>query len=137
MEFSRRASFLLIGLGVSPRRGSAAGYKNGRFWRGLDNQAKYLFLFGYGDGSGYAIATFADEKGQTIKPRLERLTPRSLTFDETVAVLDRFYAVPENGPIPIAQALELAALRAGGASESTIEERTRDYRALAARFVEH
>jgi len=52
-----------------------------------------------------------------------------LNVREISDALDRFYAVPENGPISIGNALTIIAQRASGKSEAEIEHSTAVLRA--------
>lgn len=77
------------------------GLFNGRFWRAAESQHKSTFLMGYRD----AVMVAATIAYQSSFEGFDKLTkvcwPDKLTIGEVQSALDRFYEIPENGPIGI------------------------------------
>jgi len=111
---------------------TGVGFWNGRFWKTLDDSQKRIFLFGYANGSHFAVF-----KTTTTFPEYKRfhetLWPTILTYDETKAALDRFYETPENGPVSISDALQVTAARAKGTAEDVVQKFILELRAAASK----
>jgi hypothetical protein len=76
------------------------------------------------------ISAFGDVQSSAATDSVNRLKkqlfPTTLTIDEVSASLDRFYTVPENGPITVASALEVISFRASGADEAAVQKMISD-----------
>jgi hypothetical protein len=102
---------------------------NGRAWKGMTKSERKPFLVGYINGVIYgSICALSDGQPVTAArvdslDRLKKqLFPSTMTLDEILASLDRFYDPPENAPIAIPSALEIISTRASGVDESTIQK---------------
>jgi hypothetical protein len=117
----------------TPATSQTNGYYNGRWWRAQTESSKAGFLRGYATAADFVtIISNANDPTPTHALKVYTMCwPHALTFDEVIDSLDRFYAIPENGPIDLPGALMLAADRAAGISPTRIEERTLKMRAAA------
>lgn len=115
----------------APSREWRTGFSwNGRFWKASMPFAKTGFLLGYEQALVYMGARqFAEySKFEEFK---KHLYP-ALTISETESAMDRFYEMPENGPIGVNEALHIIAERVNGGSVEEIEKLTADARKSAA-----
>jgi hypothetical protein len=62
---------------------------------------------------------------------MKAIWPLSLQPEETLSALDKFFEIPENGPIAVNNALYVVSLRADGTDEPAIEKEVREFRARA------
>lgn len=80
------------------------GHFNGRFWTGLSDTSKTMFVLGYCDAAGTSDC------------------PKQPTFGDIVKGIDRFYQEPENLRLAIMSAIHVFALKVTGAKASDIED---------------
>ena len=90
---------------------TTAGYINGRTWRALQSGEKILYLTG-----------FAEALLQVDSPMRSNYIATQLSTGEAGEAVDRFYAEPENLPIPVTGALVVVTMRANGAAQSSIND---------------
>lgn len=120
-----------------------AGFCNGRFWRLLDDQSKLAWVEAYSNGVTFAVfMTFSGGPGDpalpgesAIQAKIESLFP-SLTWGEVRTALDRFYDSPENGPIPVPEALQVLTMKVAGADQSAIDKRISAIRQIAIKSLQ-
>jgi len=105
---------------------------NGRFWKSLASDGeKNAFVMGYTNAVHDTLFGIAASLKADYSPVLKLLIPASLTVAETVTALNRFYDVPENGPIAVAGAMKVIAQRVSGADDATIQKATADLRSAS------
>lgn len=138
MAPTRRAALSLGILGAlvgearadSTKEWITGGYLNGRFWKTLDRDAKLTYTLAYVDGLRFAYHHVVDkEERSKADQRAQAQFPGDLAVRETIESVDRFYAVPENVLIPIAEAFFFTLIEVAGAPEETIQLRLRRIRA--------
>jgi hypothetical protein len=103
------------------------GLWNGRAWLSWDTHMRLGYLFGYRDHlrvTTDALKTAKDWEDETT------WWP-NLTYGQTAKALDTFYAVPENGNIPIRGALHIVAERVLGKWEGEVEKDIERLRKIA------
>lgn len=88
---------------------------NGRSWQGFKvHDYKLAFIAGIGEATSFLIGLF--------NPTYRTYFPQSLSGDELVTAIDRFYEQPENLPIPIMQAMRIVTLRANGEDPTSVDK---------------
>lgn len=97
---------------------------NGRFWAQMDSSGKLNWVHGYLDGLKVGAETIGAVPDKDFVVQADRLTPSQLLFSEIIAGVDHFYSdTPENGPIPISNALHVVSAKARGIDPSEIEKK--------------
>jgi hypothetical protein len=102
------------------------GLLNGYFWLSVPDPAqevKLLILTAYRDAVVYLAAMTTDDYAAYSK-----LQGRFFPDNYTAAMVDEFYAVPENMRIPGARVMQLLAAKAAGASAQEIRRQTEELR---------
>jgi hypothetical protein len=98
---------------------------NGRFWLALAEGQKLTWLFGYSDGSKTAAAFVgaAEPSDKLLAQYILDFQPiDKLTAAEWVGSIDRFYQdTPENGPVPVAGAMQYIKRKASGATSAELD----------------
>jgi len=85
---------------------------DGRTWRALGTEgAKVIYIGGVQEALAFLEGIFL--RGTYFPP--------SLSVDEMISAVDRFYEQPENLPIPIMQAFRMVTLKANGSDPAPLE----------------
>jgi len=114
------------------------GFCNGRFWNVLDEQTKLAWVEAYSNGVTYAVLTTAvTERGAdpsrdqaAVAAKIQSIFP-SLTWGEVRKALDRFCDSPENGPIPVPEAVRVLSMKVAGVPQAEIDKRIAHARKVA------
>jgi hypothetical protein len=100
------------------------GQLNGRFWSAMEDQkSKTTFVIG-----AQVMLT-----GVRDKAKYDSYFSAKLNAREVADEVDKFYAQPENLPIPIIGAFMAVTLRAGGMSENGVNAFIDTMRSMAAK----
>jgi hypothetical protein len=103
-------------------------FANGRYWAEMNQGEKLRWIEGYEDGVQFAAAGHKDIQFEAVSC----FPAGILTFGEVITSVDRFYSgTPENGPIPISQALCVTTMRARGVQEAEINKLISQFRAAS------
>jgi hypothetical protein len=100
---------------------------NGRAWRLMPQIDKGTWVWGFQSGIIAALGSTTKD-GKEIAPENSRKEIVNLYFsnlsrDEIAKGIDRFYQdTPENAPLPAAVALEYVTQKAGGATQSQLDD---------------
>ena len=117
-------------------QGRTGGFCNGRFWNVLDEQTKIAWIEAYSNGVTYALLSTTIARSATpadsaaVSARIESIFPR-LTWGEVRKALDHFYDAPENGPIPVPEAIRVLSMRVAGIPQVEIDKRVTYMRQVA------
>jgi len=119
------------------------GFCNGRFWNALDDQTKLAWVEAYSNGVTYALLTTAisargadpSRDQEAVTARIQSIFP-SLTWGEVRKALDRFYDSPENGPIPMPEAVRVLSMKVAGVPQAEIDRRVAHMRQRAIRTLQ-
>jgi hypothetical protein len=102
---------------------------NGEEWLKLSSTEKLFWAIGYSQGYQEALDKIDVSAGPTspcatLAARTERQssTAGKISGFEMVSGLERFYADPANGVIPIGSAIRIHLLQASGKDQTTIQE---------------
>ncbi|HXJ04021.1 MAG TPA: hypothetical protein VNH65_02925 [Candidatus Acidoferrum sp.] len=113
------------------------GMPNGRAWRLMPQIDKATWVYGFQSGVMAALGAITKD-GKEIAPESSRKEIINLYFsnlsrDEIAKGIDAFYQdTPENAPLPAAVALEYVTQRAGGATQSQLDDFVRAARKASA-----
>jgi hypothetical protein len=99
---------------------------NGRAWGIFADAEKKIYLLGLSEGIVSMLGVFPDT-GDYLKEQV----PQSLSIIEVSKALDRFYADPENIPIPVIRAMHIVALKTMGLEPDRLEREVALERRLA------
>jgi hypothetical protein len=133
--------FVFSNFAIAPQAQQAdptrtGGVSNGRFWKVLGDDAKFVWLTAYHDGLTNGLAASRAAEGKDINIRIAVWFPSSLTWADTRAAVDQFYLVPENAPIPLNGALKIICSKSRGADKVAIEQETAEWRKIAHDFLQ-
>ena len=93
---------------------------NGRGWLNAEGYARSMYV----SGVQSALHNFPSDNGQLV-------TPAHMTVGEMCAALERFYAEPENLPVPVVFALGIVTAKAAGTDPATVEKMAATLRRIA------
>ena len=99
---------------------------NGRAWGIFADAEKKSYLLGLSEGIVSMLGVFPDT-GDYLKEQV----PQSLSIIEVSKALDRFYAEPENLPVPVIRAMHIVALKTMGLEPDRLEREVALERRLA------
>lgn len=99
---------------VSTMGSCPACSSDGRFWQHLTTPpgTKFSYILGISEGVTFVGSLF----------QRNVYFPNSLSSDEFIKAIDKFYDQPENLPIPIMQAMRMVTARVNGADPVAIEK---------------
>jgi hypothetical protein len=109
--------------------GYTTGAINGRFWVSLSLAAsKRSFLLGFREGLKFGTVQFVECGLDKVKMALAISWPSSMSSDELMAAVDRFYENPLNRPIPFGRALMYIEAEATGMKAAQLADILADFR---------
>jgi hypothetical protein len=131
---------LILLLAMSEARADWRG-QNGAMWTGFTQQEQLAYVRGFSSAASsfdaqcrvnillkQAKEKLSDEQIVPLYAICKRPTPAGSTDERTVAQVTKFYEDPRNGPILIAHAIDLIAMRSKGETAEKLEQLTDMYR---------
>ena len=97
------------------------GFSNGRSWKVRTWEERIVFVAAYGEGVLATLNTTCQTGTHSPDEKASHLMPDRLSRQDIVDSLNSFYAVAENAPIPIKDAIAVSAMRVEGMDETAIQ----------------
>ena len=115
------------------------GWNNGRYWLGLDNNAKVAFLNGVQGGIDLVATEFGAQSSQADYDRIGALrdrisAPQGINVRDIAGVVDFFYRDKANLSIPVAYAFTFAARKLSREDPATLNDYIATLRQYWGRF---
>lgn len=114
---------------IDPEAIKTKGHLNGRLWKGFTDNERIAYMLAYADTVAF-LSVLMSSKPEDLEALTHKFWP-GLTYRESIDALNRFYDVPENGPIEIMFAMTIVADRAHGVSNDEVETLILSYRGAA------
>jgi|SRR5215831_1485048 len=116
----------------APAPDQTGGFVNGRFWLRMTHDMKLGWIHGYTEGLRYSAA-IAKEPCVAKAQKVYEIYPQQLSLGEIAGAVDHFYREsPENAPESLTGAVQYVTLKAGGATQSQLNNFAATLRQISA-----